>query len=286
MLIAIASGKGGTGKTTVAANLALAVAGSEGTPEVTLLDCDVEEPNCHIFIKFQIESAREVDVPVPKVDEDKCTACGACGEICRFSAIISLKAKALTFPELCHACGGCALVCEPAAITEVPRNVGTLEKGRAGKVNFAHGRLRIGEAMSPPLIAEVKKERSKEGLTLVDCPPGTTCPVVEAVKGADYVVLVTEPTPFGMHDLKLAVDTMEELGLPMGVVVNRSDLGTDEVYAYCKSKNIPVLMEIPFDRKLAEAYSRGENAVDALEGYAERFLKLYQDLRKEASRED
>jgi MinD superfamily P-loop ATPase len=279
MKIAIASGKGGTGKTTVATNLAICL--SENGEAVRLLDCDVEEPNCHLFMKPTIEKSVEVTVPVPEVDEDKCTACGECGRICRFSAIISLKTKALSFPELCHACGGCALVCEPGAITEVPRIVGTLEIGKSGNVAMAFGRLRVGEAMSPPLIAKVKEQIDPDAINIIDAPPGTTCPTVEAIRGADYLLLVTEPTPFGLHDLKLAIETIRELGIPHGVLVNRSDLGNDEVKKYCEREKIDILLEIPFDRKLAEAYSRGIPVVKVLPEYRKRFTALFERIREE-----
>jgi MinD superfamily P-loop ATPase len=282
MKIAIASGKGGTGKTTVATNLALSL--SENGEAVRLLDCDVEEPNCHLFMKPTIEKSINVTVPVPKVDEDKCNGCGECGRICRFSAIISFKTKALTFPELCHSCGGCMLVCEPGAITEVPRLVGTLELGKSGNVDMAFGRLRVGEAMSPPLISRVKEQIDPAAINIIDAPPGTTCPTVEAMRDADYLLLVTEPTPFGLHDLKLAVETIRELGIPHGVLVNRSDLGNDEVKKYCEREQIDILMEIPFDRKLAEAYSRGEMAVKALPEYKKRFTDLFERIRKEVKK--
>jgi MinD superfamily P-loop ATPase len=282
MKIAIASGKGGTGKTTVATNLALSL--SENGEAIRLLDCDVEEPNCHLFMKPTIEKSINVTVPVPEVDEDKCNGCGECGRICRFSAIISFKTKALTFPELCHACGGCMLVCEPGAITEVPRLVGTLELGKYGNVDMAFGRLRVGEAMSPPLISKVKEQIDPAAINIIDAPPGTTCPTVEAMRGADYLLLVTEPTPFGLHDLKLAVETIRELGMPHGVLVNRSDLGNDEVKKYCAREQIDILLEIPFDRKLAEAYSRGEMAVKALPEYKKRFTDLFERIRKAVKR--
>lgn len=259
MRISIASGKGGTGKTTVATNLALAADG-----HTRLLDCDVEEPNCHIFMKPRLEKSEPVTVPVPEVDEDKCTACGECGEICQYSAIVSLKAKALVFPELCHGCGGCSLVCPADAITEIPREVGVVEEGVAGNVAFVHGRLHVGEAMSPPVIRAVKKRATGDGLNIIDAPPGTSCPVIEAIKNTDFVVLVTEPTPFGLNDLKLAVEMVRALGVPFGVLVNRAGIGDDEVNRYCRSEDIEILAELLDDRRIAEAYSRGIPAADVL----------------------
>ncbi|HUU43244.1 MAG TPA: ATP-binding protein, partial [Planctomycetota bacterium] len=246
-------------KTTVATGLALAA-----DAPVRLVDCDVEEPNAHIFLRPDIEHVETVEVLVPRVDETKCTACGACGRICRFNAIVSLKSTAMVFPELCHGCGGCALVCESGAITEVPREVGVVERGRAGEIAFVHGRLNVGEAMSPPLIRAVKAHAGGDGLTIIDAPPGTSCPVVTAVRGADFAILVTEPTPFGLNDLKLAVEMVRALDVPAGVLINRADVGDDAVRDYCRDEGIALVAEIAHDRRIAEAYSRGIPAVEAL----------------------
>jgi len=278
MRIAIASGKGGTGKTTLATNLAQVIA-EEGVP-AAYLDCDVEEPNGHIFLKPEIERSRRVSIPVPEVDESKCTFCRACSQACRFSAILAMKNKVLTFPNLCHGCGGCTLACQENAIREVPRPMGAVQAGRAGKVAFAQGLLDVGEAMAPPVIREVLKEAPKEGVVIVDAPPGTSCPVIESVKGADVAILITEPTPFGLHDLKLAVGMVRTLGIPFGVAVNRVGVGDREVFSYCQSEGIPVFLEIPDDRRIAESYSRGVLAVEALPELRALFLDLMQDLRK------
>lgn len=271
MIIAIASGKGGTGKTTVAVNLAVAL-----ERPVRLLDCDVEEPNCHVFLAPGVDSSEPVGVPVPVVDEARCTACGACAEICQYNAIVSLKTKPLVFPELCHGCGGCALVCPEGAITEEAREVGVIETGPAGEVAFVQGRLNVGEPMSPPLIRAVKRHVKPDAINLLDCPPGTACPMIAAVRGADVVLLVTEPTPFGLHDLGLAVETVRLLGLPLGVVVNRVGVGDDRVHRYCRAEGVPVLMEIPDDRRIAEAYSRGELAIDAVPDLRPAFVRLFE----------
>jgi len=272
MKIAVASGKGGTGKTTVATNLAFMAARNRRT--VAYLDCDVEEPNGAIFLKPQIREDRAVGTAVPKVDLDQCTGCGLCGKICQYSAILSMKKAVLTFPELCHGCAGCWLVCPAGAISEDRRPIGRLQAGPAGKVQFVHGLLDIGQAMSPPLIRAVKAASPQADLTIVDCPPGTSCPVIEALRGADYVLLVTEPTPFGLNDLKLAVETVRKLKIPFGVLINRADVGDERTKQYCQLERIEVLADIPDDRQVAEAYSRGEMICAAITKYQ----GLYGDL--------
>jgi len=262
MKIAIASGKGGTGKTTVATNLAW-VAARNGR-SVAYLDCDVEEPNGHLFLKPEISSSRPIGRLYPAVDEEKCTHCGLCGEICQYSAIICVGEKVLVYPELCHACGGCVLVCAPGAITEVLRESGKLEIGQAGPVRFVHGLLRIGEAMSTHLIHQVKQAAPETDLVIIDSPPGTSCPVIESVRDADYVLLVTEPTPFGLNDLKLAVEMVRTMKLPLGVVINRAGSDDSQTAEYCRMQGIEVLATIPDDRRVAEAYSRGVLASEAM----------------------
>ncbi len=273
MIISIASGKGGTGKTTVATNLAVSL-----DSQVQLLDCDVEEPNAHLFLKPHIEEILTITTPVPEVDMEKCSLCGKCGEICQFRAIIVIGETVLPFVEMCHSCGGCMEVCPEKAITETTRELGRVERGHRNGLEFVHGKLRVGEAMSPPLIKSVRQYTRPDMVTIIDAPPGTSCPVIASMKGADFVLLVTEPTPFGLHDLKLAIGAVRILGIPCGLVINRSDIGDDRVKAYAKEENIPVLMEIPFDRRIAEAYSRGDMVVDVLPEWKEKFVKLYQDI--------
>ena len=274
MIISIASGKGGTGKTTVATNLALSIG------KCQLLDCDVEEPNAHIFLKLQMMESRSVGLPVPQVDLEKCTYCGKCAEVCQFSAIAVIKKNVLTFPELCHGCGACSLLCPADAITEVERKIGTIEIGQSDGTRFIHGILEISEAMSPPLIRAVKDAASNNGTTIVDVPPGTSCPVIEAVRGSDFCLLVTEPTPFGLNDLILAVEMLRILKIPLGVAINRSDVGDDKVDDYCHREDIPILMKIPMDRDLAVAYSNGIPLVVAKPKWKAEFAELFEDIKR------
>jgi MinD superfamily P-loop ATPase len=272
MKLAVASGKGGTGKTTVATNLARVA--SHAGRSVAYLDCDVEEPNGALFLKPEITSTRPVETPVPTVDSSLCTGCGLCGEICRFSAIVEVAGRVLVFPEMCHGCGGCWLVCPVDAVRESRRVSGRLERGNAHGVAFVHGLLDVGEAMSPPVIRAVKKVAPASDLTIIDAPPGTTCPVITSVRDADFGLLVTEPTPFGLHDLKLAVEMVRALDLPFGVVLNRTGAVENETRAWCREEAIPILAELPDDRRVAEAYSRGEMACDALPEYSAVFAEL------------
>jgi len=278
MKIAVASGKGGTGKTTVATNLA--VMASRNGRSVAYLDCDVEEPNGHIFLKPQITDSKPIGNLIPKVDEGECIHCGKCGEICQYSAIVCIGEKVLVYPELCHACGGCVLVCPVDAIGEISRETGKLNTGQAGPVRFVEGLLNIGEAMSPPLIREVKRAAPAVDLLIFDAPPGTSCPVIESIRDSDFVLLVTEPTPFGLNDLKLAVEMVRVLKLPFAVVINRADIGDDETKQYCKHQRIDILAEIPDDRQVAEAYSRGEMACEAIPEYESVFAQLLSNIDK------
>ena len=273
MIISIASGKGGTGKTTVATNMARTLG-----KNVRFLDCDVEEPNAHLFLNPHMEKQEKVYTPVPVIDEKKCTFCKKCMEICQYNAIAILKDTSLVFDELCHSCGGCMAVCEAGAISEAGRELGLLESGQADEIKFVHGLLRVGEAMSPPLIRKVRATVQPDAINIIDAPPGTSCPVIAAMNHTDFVLLVTEPTPFGLNDLILAVEAVKLLGIPSGLVINRSDLGDGAVKAYAAAEGLPVLMEIPFDRKIAEAYSRGQLMVDAIPAFREKFLQLYEDI--------
>lgn len=274
MRIAIASGKGGTGKTTIATNLAVSI--SQAGRAVQYLDCDVEEPNGHIFLKPHIDCVEEVTVGVPQVDESKCAGCGRCGQLCQYSAIICIQKHVLIFEQLCHSCGGCMAVCPEFAITEKQRRIGVAEYGAVDGVAFGHGRLDIGAIRTPALIRHVKRGAKENAIVILDAPPGTSCPVIEAVKGADFVLLVTEPTPFGLNDLELAVGMVRVLKLPFAVIINRCDMGDDGVMQYCRREGIDIAMEIPNDRKIAEAYSRGLMMVDVMPKYTAEFRRLYE----------
>jgi len=281
MKIAIASGKGGTGKTTIATNLAL-VASRDGRL-VAYLDCDVEEPNGHIFLKPDIADSQPIGSLIPVVDEGKCVQCGQCGKICQYSAIVCIADKVLVYPKLCHACGGCQLVCPTDAITEVSREMGRMESGQAGPIQFVRGLLNVGEVMSPPLIKAVQAAAPEVELVIVDAPPGTSCPVIESIRSSDFVILVTEPTPFGLNDLKLAVDMVRALGLPFGVVINRADVGDRQVHQYCDQNGIGILAEIPDDRRIAEAYSRGELIGESVPDYEGVFVTLLHDVTQKTA---
>jgi MinD superfamily P-loop ATPase len=275
LIIAIASGKGGTGKTLVSVNLAHAYGSN-----VCLLDCDVEEPNDHLFLKGILHKTEIVNIPVPRIDEFKCNNCGKCSNFCQYNAITSIGKEILFFPEMCHGCGGCSLVCIRKAITEEDKRIGVMEFSQAGNISLIQGRLDVGISLAPPLIRAVKKQIHNGMPVILDAPPGTSCPVVTTLGGADFVVLVTEPTPFGLHDLKLAVALTRELGIPFGIIINRMGIGDERVHIYCRQNGFPILLEIPDDRRIAEAYSNGELIVDALPEYRQLFGELLKRINK------
>jgi MinD superfamily P-loop ATPase len=274
VIISIASGKGGTGKTSLAVALAQSLEGP-----VDLLDCDVEAPNAHIFMKPRWESRETIFAQIPQVDESKCTYCRACSQMCRFKAILVLGETILTFPEMCHACGGCFLVCKTGALIPARKELGEVETGWSGDIRFIHGRLKIGEPLSPPLIREVKKRRDPARTAILDAPPGTSCPVIQTVKGSDFTVLVTEPTPFGLFDLKLAVEVLARLGIPCGVVINRANVGDRKVKDYLKARGLPLLLEIPFDRRIAAGYAQGQSLIEIRPRLQADFQNLFQEIQ-------
>ena len=274
MIVSIASGKGGTGKTTIAVNLALSL--PKGT--VQLIDCDVEEPNSHLFLSLSIHQVTSVGIPIPRIDESKCTYCGKCAQVCEYHAIAVILKNVLVFDELCHGCGACSYLCPEKAIFEVQREIGMVQEGSANGIAFTNGVLNVGEPMASPLIRRAKEKVQREKIVILDAPPGTACPVIETVRGSGFCILVTEPTPFGLNDLELAVGMLETLDIPMGVVVNKSDIGDRKVQDYCNSKNIPILLEIPMDRQIAESYSRGIPIVIENQSYIPQFLNLFKKV--------
>ncbi|HHH84325.1 MAG TPA: (4Fe-4S)-binding protein [Firmicutes bacterium] len=276
MKIAVASGKGGTGKTTIAVNMALSV-----DFPVTLVDADVEEPNGIFFLPLELHESGKVTIREPVVNTSRCTSCGACAKACRFNAIAITPKGAMIFPELCHACGGCFMACREGAITERERIIGSISKGNSKNLSFVQGELNVGEALAPPVIREAKKNADDTSLVIIDSPPGTACPMVAAVSDTDYVILVTEPTPFGLNDLKLAVETVRTLGRPFGVVINRDGIGDEGVRDYCASEGIEIIGVVPDDRAVAEHYSRGIPAAVFSSEYKTLFREI---LRKAAER--
>lgn len=316
MIISFASGKGGTGKTIIATSYALWLSNEDNHPPIQFLDCDVEEPNAAIFLKPKINKTISVGIQIPVVDTKKCTYCSKCADICVYNAIAVVKntKQVLIFEELCHGCGGCTLLCPENALSEKSKEIGVLEIGNAGTIEFIHGKLNIGEPMAPPLIREIKQKTFGETVkrrngetgeeaqrckitgkqeeinkqinnqllfdqfTIIDVPPGTSCPVIEAVKGSDYTVLVTEPTPFGLNDLILAVDTLRVLNLRFGVVINRDGVGDKKTEDYCRKEHIPILMRIPLDREIAVAYSKGIPLLHVSSQYKTAFSKLHEEI--------
>jgi MinD superfamily P-loop ATPase len=278
MIVSVASGKGGTGKTSVAVNLALSVG------NVQLLDCDVEEPNAYLLLNPEINKKEPVYTLIPKVDRELCNTCGDCTKFCQFNAIFVASEKILVFPDLCHSCGGCAMICTRKAITWEKHKIGTLNFGAADGVALVYGELEVGKPMAVPVIKAVKKQ-IKEGKNVVlDSPPGTSCPFVETVRGSDFCILVTEPTPFGLHDLKIAVEVLRKVGVPFGVVINRAGIGDKRVYDYCGKENIRILLEIPYERRIAELYSKGVPFSLEMPEWVDKFQMLYNKIKVLATR--
>jgi len=291
MILSIASGKGGTGKTTIATNLALSLENAQ------LLDCDVEEPNSHLFLDLKLEKVEDVCITIPVIDKKICDFCGDCATFCQYNALAVVSSDVLFFPELCHGCGGCTLVCLNDAIKEEPRVIGVIEGGTTdnpsgkkasgisikGNIQFFHGLLNEGEAMAIPVIKSLKQRIQKEKNAILDAPPGTSCPVIETIHETDYCILVTEPTPFGLYDLKLAVDVVRGMKIPFGVIINRDGVGDERVERYCHDEGIRILMKIPHSEEIASMYSRGIPFVTQFPEWKEKFLSLYKNLVKEVN---
>jgi len=272
MIIAVASGKGGTGKTTISVSLSLSLNRGE------FIDCDTEEPNAHIFMHPIIEKRESFGIPVPEIDFDKCDYCGVCAEVCEYNAVFVSKNNVMVINDLCHGCGACTMFCPQKAIKEVPYPIGDIEVGRVENIKFVMGRLHLGKAMPTPIVRYLKTNFVDTNLTIIDAPPGTSCPVIESIQGSDYVILVTEPTPFGLADLKLTVDVVKELNLPFGVIINRSDIGDKGVEEFLTQENIPMLLKIPFDRRIANGYAKGIPLIEIMPEIKEKFLNIYRDI--------
>lgn len=275
MIISVASGKGGTGKTTVATNLALSIGKTQ------FIDCDVEEPNANIFLKAKIKEHEDVSVSTPEMDKEKCDYCGKCSEFCVYNALAVVPSDVLVFPELCHSCGGCELVCPKDAVSWNERIIGRLEHGQVEDIDFYHGLLNVGEMQAVPVIKALKRKVDKSKNVIIDVPPGTSCPVIESISGSDYCILVTEPTPFGLHDLKLAVEVTRHLNIPFGVIINRDGIGDRKVELYCKNENIPVLLKIPERRKIAHLYSKGIILASEVYEWHEMFGLVFNRIQEE-----
>jgi MinD superfamily P-loop ATPase len=273
MIVVVASGKGGTGKTSVAVNMALSIGCAQ------LLDCDVEEPNAYLFLHPKLNRTEKVYTMIPKISGELCDYCGKCSKFCQYNAIFTFKEKILVFPEICHSCGGCAIICPKKAITEEKHRIGTLKFGSAYDLTVVYGELEVGKPMAVPVIKAVKKQVDKQRNVIIDSPPGTSCPFVETVRGSDFCILVTEPTPFGLHDLKIAVQVLRKMAVPFGIIVNRAGIGDRKVYDYCKKENVPVLLEIPYQRRIAELYSKGTPFIFEMPEWKTKFQELFAEIR-------
>ena len=278
MNIAVASGKGGTGKTTVATNLALSIG------DIQFIDCDVEEPNANIFLKTKIDNSENISVSIPEIGKTKCDYCGKCSEFCAYNALAVVPNNILVFPELCHSCGGCRLVCPKDAVNWHDRVVGKIEHGQAKGIDFFHGLLNVGEIQAIPVIKALKRKVDKSKKVIIDVPPGTSCPVIESIGGSDYCILVTEPTPFGLHDLKLAVEVVRHLNIPFGVIINRDGIGDKKVESYCQKENIPVLLKIPERKKIAHLYSNGIALANESYEWREMFGLVFNRIKEEVKK--
>jgi MinD superfamily P-loop ATPase len=278
MKIAVASGKGGTGKTTVATNLALS------NKKIQFIDCDVEEPNANIFIKAKIKESEEVTVKIPEIINGKCDYCGKCSDFCEYNALAVVPSKVLIFPELCHSCSGCKIVCPRDAINWRERVIGKIEHGQVNGIDFYQGLLKVGEIQVIPVIKALKRKLNNSKDVIIDVPPGTSCPVIESITGTDYCILVTEPTPFGLYDLKLAVEVVKHMKIPYGVIINRDGIGNDKVELFCRKENIPILLKIPDRKKIANLYSKGITLVSKSDEWCNMFGLIFNRIQEEVKK--
>jgi len=277
MVIAVASGKGGTGKTTVAVNLALSLS------DVQFIDADVEEPNANLFLKVDLQKLEDVAIPIPQVNTN-CSFCGRCAEFCQYNAIVVIPNKVIVFPELCHGCGGCKLVCPNNAIAEQPHIIGYIEHGKTDTIEFYHGVLKPGEPSATPIIRQLKRRIDPTRTVIIDVAPGIGCTVIESLRGVDFCLLVTEPTPFGLYDLDLTVNVIKQLHIPCGVVINRSTIGDERVQHYCEAQNIPLLLQIPYDDRIAQLYSQGIPFVSQFDSWCDKFRNLFDKINEATHR--
>jgi len=278
MILSIASGKGGTGKTTVATNIALSI------KNVQFIDCDVEEPNANIFLNANINELEEVKIVYPEINQNKCNYCGKCSEFCAYNAIAVVKRKVLVFPELCHSCKGCEIVCPKNAVNWNNRSIGLIQKGQTDSIEFYQGLLNEGEMQAIPLIKSLKNKVNKNKNVIIDSPPGTSCPVIESIEGSDYCILVTEPTPFGFHDLKLAIEVVKDMAIPFGIIINRDGIGYKKIEEYCQKENIKILLKIPERKKIAYLYSKGVSISSQSYEWHEMFGQVFDKIKNEVKK--
>lgn len=278
MRIAVASGKGGTGKTTIATSLALSLSAER---ETWYVDCDVEAPNGHLFLRPNFTYSTQAVIKIPQIQVDQCTMCGKCVEVCQFHALANVVKSIMVFPQLCHGCGSCTLNCPEQAISEVDNPIGMLESGYTAEgIRFQRGVLSISEPMPTPVIRQLKRmdQAPDDALVILDSPPGASCSVVETLRGADYALLVTEPTPFGLHDLKQMIGIVQDMNIPAGIVVNRDGIGSPQVEAYLLELSLPILLRVPFDKKIASGIAAGESLMAVRPEYRQDFLNMYQAI--------